>query len=112
MGIKSRAPSIEEDTFKIDGTKDTIENRTAEAGNQNVVFFNRVPKPGSEMFEHFTKLMSQVLGYHVYFDPQVMALLPTDIENKGFAQKFRQNINETGVYFRHTPFFNFTRWHV
>ena len=51
-------------------------------------------------------------GYHVYFDPQVMALLPTDIENKGFAQKFRQNINETGVYFRHTPFFNFTKWHV
>ena len=63
MGIKSRAPSIEEDTFKIDDTKDdTIENRTAEAGNQNVVFFNRVPKTGSEMFEHFTKLMSQVLG--------------------------------------------------
>ena len=63
MGIKSRAPSLsEEDTFKIDDTKDTIENRTAEAGNQNVVFFNRVPKTGSEMFEHFTKLMSQLLG--------------------------------------------------
>ena len=62
MGIKSRAPSIEEDTVKIDDTIDTIENRTAEAGNQNVVFFNRVPKTGSEMFEHFTKLMSQLLG--------------------------------------------------
>ena len=56
MGIKSRAPTIEEDT------KHNIENRTAEAGNQNVVFFNRVPKTGSEMFEHFTKLMSQLLG--------------------------------------------------
>ena len=56
MGIKSRAPTIEEDTI------DTIENRTSEASNQNVVFFNRVPKTGSEMFEHFTKLMSQLLG--------------------------------------------------
>ena len=55
MGIKSRAPSIDD---KID----TIVNRTSEAGNQNIVFFNRVPKTGSEMFEHFTKLMSQRLG--------------------------------------------------
>ena len=67
LGIKSRASSFEEDTYKIEDIIDTIENRTAEAGNQNVVFFNRVPKTGSEMFEHFTKLMSQVLGNDIDF---------------------------------------------
>ena len=32
-------------------------NRTAEAQNQNVVFFNRVPKTGSEMFQVVNQLM-------------------------------------------------------
>ena len=51
-------------------------NRTAEADNQNVVFFNRVPKTGSEMFQEFTKVLGNLLGYHSYIDPTPMSFFP------------------------------------
>lgn len=51
-------------------------NRTVEADNQNVVFFNRVPKTGSEMFQEFTKVLGNLLGYHSYIDPSPMSFFP------------------------------------
>ena len=50
--------------------------RTEEAENQDVVFFNRVPKTGSEMFQEFTKVLGSTLGYHTYIDPSPMDFFP------------------------------------
>ena len=85
-------------------------NNTAKADVQNIIVFNRIPKTGSEMFEHFGKLLASVLGYRIFMDPQIMTLFPTDIEQENFAEKFYQNINDTGIYFRHMAFYNFTEW--
>ena len=85
-------------------------NRTSQAENTNIVLFNRIPKTGSEMFEHFGKLLSSILGYHTYLDPQVMTLFPSDIEKKAFAKKFYKQINDSGIYYRHMTYFNFTKW--
>lgn len=121
MGIKSRIFEEEADSevvpmqvlrrpsptsTMVSNTR--LPNRTAEAGNQNIVVFNRVPKTGSEMFEHFGKLLSSVLGYHTYIDPQIMTLFPTEVAKRAFAQQFTSEIKDSGVYYRHMTFFNFT----
>ena len=38
----------------------SMKNRTAEARNDNIVIFNRVPKTGSEMFQAFTKHLGKL----------------------------------------------------
>lgn len=98
--VKSRI-FLQEKNNKIENT-----NRTAEAGNQNMVVFNRVPKTGSEMFQSFGKYLASVHGYHAYIDPQVMKLFPSPIEQEEFSQNF-QKLNDTGIYFRHMTYFEF-----
>ena len=104
---QSTTDTIEKTTSK---THIDVINRTSQAENTNIVLFNRIPKTGSEMFEHFGKLLSSILGYHTYLDPQVMTLFPSDIEKKAFAKKFYKQINDSGIYYRHMTYFNFTKW--
>lgn len=92
--------------------KDNSSNRTAEAANQNVVVFNRVPKTGSEMFEHFGKLLSSVLGYHIYIDPQIFDLFPDEEKSRYFASNFAKNVTDTGIYFRHMTYVDFKTYGI
>lgn len=114
-GFTPPSPSKHADhNNEVNHSKETHEanedifNRTAEAENQDVVFFNRVPKTGSEMFQEFTKVMANTHDYHAYIDPSPMTFFPGDKYETEFMRKFNQNINGSGVYLRHITFMNFT----
>ena len=81
-----------------------FKNRTQEAENQNLVIFNRVPKTGSEMFQSFGQLLSSIMGYHSYLDPQSIDLFPNRIKQKSTAKKLSKL--GTGVYYRHMAYMN------
>ena len=50
-GATPKPPLTEKSLFDVEEDEEPFFNRTAEAQNQGIVFFNRVPKTGSEMFQ-------------------------------------------------------------
>ncbi len=108
MPVAPKKPT-EAATVTTPKTITTLINRTDEAGNQDVVFFNRVPKTGSEMLQHFGKLLSSVLAYHIYIDPQpIVNPALGGLDEKDFVRGFNKEVNDVGIYFRHIGFVNFT----
>lgn len=91
---------------------DIIQNRTAEAGNDKLVIFNRVPKTGSEMLQSFGKYLASTLGYHAYIDPQIMKLFPSHQDNENFISNFQQQVQDSGIYFRHMTYFDFSQYSI
>jgi len=85
-----------------------VPNRTEEAGNKDIVIFNRVPKTGSEMFEKFGIYLASIFGYHAYIDPQIMTLFPSKQDDKNFVTHFNKEVaKDAGIYFRHMTYFDF-----
>lgn len=85
-----------------------LKNRTSEAGNDSIVIFNRVPKTGSEMLQSFGKYLAATQGYHAFIDPQIMKLFPSHQDQMDFVKNFKEQVNDSGIYFRHMTYFDFT----
>ena len=87
-----------------------LKNQTEEAENQDLVIFNRVPKTGSEMFQSFGQLLSSILGYHTFIDPQSIDLFPNRIKLRSVAKKLSKL--KHGVYYRHMSFMNMSEYQL
>ena len=80
-----------------------IRNNTEQAENQDVVFFNRVPKTGSQMVQELSKILAIRNNFTAYIVPAPLLLFPSKTEEERFSGNCRRRLSKPGVYFRHVP---------
>ena len=85
-----------------------MKNNTKTADNQDIVFFNRIPKTGSQMMQKVGQELGRKLGYLAYIDPSLVTLFPTNRNKEKFVKNFVERLDKPGVYFRHIPWINMT----
>lgn len=85
-----------------------LRNNTELAQNKDVVFFNRVPKTGSQMMQEMAKILAIENNFTTFIDPTPLALFPPETEQDKFSRNWRKKLNKPGIYFRHVPWMNFT----
>ena len=85
-----------------------IQNNTERAENKDVVFFNRVPKTGSQMFQELAKILAISSNFTAYIDPSPLVLFPPKTEEDKFSKNWKSKLSSPGIYFRHTPWKNFS----
>ena len=67
-------------------------NRTAEADNQRLLIFHRIPKTGSEMMQELGKVLGRLKGYRAFVDPWPPVYYPTEEQERKFANNFKRDI--------------------
>ena len=101
---------VSHDPYELPSTP-SLPNRTAAAGNQNILVFYRVPKTGSQVLQELAKILGKLSGFKTFVDPASMTYFPTKKQKEKFAGNFRSRLeseSETGIYLRHFPYFNWT----
>merc|ERR1711874_396527 len=67
-----------------------IRNNTERAENQDVVFFNREPKTGSQMVQELSKILAIRNNFTTYIDSAPLILFPPKTEEEKFSRNWRR----------------------
>ena len=77
--------------------------------NFDVVFFNRVPKTGSQMMQELAGVLAIENDFTVYIDPTPLELFPQPPKDQQFIRNWKKRVASPGMYFRHIPWKNFSQ---